>query len=40
MLLHGDELSRSQGGNNNVYCQDNPMAWVAQREGTMARTWS
>ncbi len=28
MLLHGDELSRSQGGNNNVYCQDNEIAWV------------
>ncbi len=28
MLLHGDELGRSQGGNNNVYCQDNPIAWV------------
>ncbi|MBA2769558.1 MAG: glycogen debranching enzyme, partial [Sporichthyaceae bacterium] len=28
MLLHGDELSRTQEGNNNVYCQDNPIAWV------------
>ena len=26
--LHGDELGRSQGGNNNVYCQDNEVAWV------------
>jgi predicted amidohydrolase len=26
MLLAGDELSRSQGGNNNVYCQDNELA--------------
>ena len=28
MLLHGDELGRSQGGNNNVYGQDNEIAWV------------
>ncbi|RJK92934.1 glycogen debranching protein GlgX [Vallicoccus soli] len=28
MLLHGDELGRTQGGNNNVYCQDNEIAWV------------
>jgi glycogen operon protein len=29
MLSHGDEWGRSQGGNNNAYCQDNPTAWVA-----------
>ncbi|RYU15266.1 glycogen debranching protein GlgX [Nocardioides iriomotensis] len=28
MILHGDELGRSQGGNNNVYCQDNETSWV------------
>ncbi|HEY3603465.1 MAG TPA: glycogen debranching protein GlgX [Sporichthyaceae bacterium] len=28
MLLHGDELGRSQGGNNNAYCQDNEISWV------------
>jgi glycogen operon protein len=28
MIAHGDELGRTQGGNNNVYCQDNPTAWV------------
>ena len=28
MISHGDELGRTQGGNNNTYCQDNPMAWV------------
>ena len=28
MLLHGDELGRSQDGNNNVYCQDNELSWV------------
>jgi isoamylase len=28
MLLFGDEVSRSQGGNNNTYCQDNEIAWL------------
>ena len=28
MLLHGDELGRTQSGNNNVYCQDSDIAWV------------
>ena len=28
MLLAGDEIGRSQGGNNNAYCQDNPISWV------------
>jgi glycogen operon protein len=28
MLLHGDELGRTQGGNNNGYCQDNETSWV------------
>jgi isoamylase len=28
MLLHGDELGRSQGGNNNGYCQDNDLSWI------------
>jgi isoamylase len=28
MLLHGDELGRTQRGNNNVYCQDNETSWV------------
>jgi glycogen operon protein len=28
MLLHGDELGRSQRGNNNAYCQDNELTWV------------
>ena len=28
MLLMGDERSRSQGGNNNAYCQDNPISWM------------
>jgi glycogen operon protein len=28
MLLAGDELRRTQGGNNNAYCQDNELSWV------------
>ena len=28
MLLGGDELGRSQGGNNNAYCQDNETNWT------------
>jgi glycogen operon protein len=27
MLLGGDELARTQGGNNNAYCQDNEISW-------------
>ncbi|MEV4312409.1 glycogen debranching protein GlgX [Actinocrispum sp. NPDC049592] len=28
MILHGDELGRTQHGNNNAYCQDNELSWV------------
>ena len=28
MLLAGDEMSHTQRGNNNVYCQDNEIAWL------------
>ena len=28
MLAHGDELGRTQQGNNNVYCQDNEFSWI------------
>jgi isoamylase len=27
MLLGGDELERTQGGNNNAWCQDNEVSW-------------
>ncbi|MDA8218786.1 MAG: glycogen debranching protein GlgX [Dehalococcoidales bacterium] len=27
MILGGDEMSRTQGGNNNAYCQDNEISW-------------
>ncbi|MBD0336230.1 MAG: glycogen debranching enzyme, partial [Cyanobacteria bacterium Co-bin13] len=32
MLLGGDEMGRSQKGNNNTYCQDNDLSWI-QWEG-------
>lgn len=28
MLQHGDELGRTQRGNNNAYCHDSPLTWV------------
>ena len=28
MICHGDELGRTQGGNNNGYCQDNKITWI------------
>ena len=28
MLLAGDERNRTQSGNNNAYCQDNPISWI------------
>ncbi len=28
MLTAGDEFGRSQQGNNNAYCQDNPLGWI------------
>ncbi|WP_415952836.1 glycogen debranching protein GlgX [Streptomyces sp. KLOTTS4A1] len=34
MLSHGDELGRSQGGNNNAYCQDNEVSWLDWRHLT------
>jgi glycogen operon protein len=41
MLQAGDELLRSQSGNNNTYCQDNPTGWLdwglVERNGEMFR---
>jgi glycogen operon protein len=31
MILAGDELGRSQRGNNNAYCQDNEISWIDWR---------
>lgn len=33
MLLAGDEMGNSQGGNNNSYCQDNEIGWTTWPEG-------
>ncbi|HSX95808.1 MAG TPA: alpha-amylase family glycosyl hydrolase, partial [Streptomyces sp.] len=33
MLSHGDEFARTQGGNNNAYCQDNEVSWVPWPSG-------
>jgi glycogen operon protein len=33
MLLAGDEFGRTQRGNNNAYCQDNPLTWLDWRLG-------
>jgi len=29
MISHGDEIARTQQGNNNTYCQDNEITWVS-----------
>jgi glycogen operon protein len=36
MLQAGDELARSQSGNNNAYCQDNATAWLDWDAGSSA----
>jgi len=28
MISHGDEIARTQRGNNNAYCQDNELTWI------------
>ena len=33
MLLSGDEISRTQHGNNNAYCQDNEISWTDWQNG-------
>lgn len=45
MLLSGDEIGRTQGGNNNGYCQDNEISWIdwnldPRREGLLEYTRS
>ncbi len=37
MLLHGDEIARTQGGNNNAYCQDNEVSWMSWHDGPLER---
>jgi len=34
MMLGGDELSNTQNGNNNAYCQNNPIGWLDWSEST------
>jgi isoamylase len=33
MIVAGDELGRTQRGNNNAYCQDNEISWVNWEKG-------
>jgi isoamylase len=41
MLLAGDEFARTQGGNNNAYCQDNEISWFdwdqVQQRGSLIK---
>ena len=37
MLLAGDEIGRTQRGNNNAYCQDNEISWLDWNLGDEAR---
>ncbi|MBP7148937.1 MAG: glycogen debranching protein GlgX [Acidobacteria bacterium] len=36
MILSGDEICRSQGGNNNAYCQDNEISWLDWEQADVA----
>ncbi len=38
MLLAGDEFGRTQGGNNNAYCQDNEISWLNWEFGDRAKS--
>jgi isoamylase len=44
MFVMGDEVRRSQGGNNNAWCQNNPVGWfdwsLPEKNGGMLRFWS
>jgi glycogen operon protein len=37
MISHGDELGRTQGGNNNAYCHDGPLTWLDWKLDSEAR---
>ena len=39
MILAGDELSHSQKGNNNAYCQDNKLSWIEWGSRTADHTF-
>jgi glycogen operon protein len=36
MITAGDELGRTQWGNNNAYCQDNELAWISWQQDAAA----
>ncbi len=36
MIVAGDELSRTQRGNNNAYCQDNEISWINWEKADLA----
>ena len=36
MIAHGDELGRTQQGNNNAYCQDSPLTWIDWERADLA----
>ena len=38
MLLAGDEMGRTQRGNNNAYCQDNELSWMDWEDAAKQRT--
>ena len=38
MLLMGDELLRTQHGNNNAYCQDNEISWMQWKQARVGMT--
>jgi len=38
LLLGRDEMGRTQGGNNNAYCQDNEMTWYVHGKFVPAAT--
>lgn len=44
MFVMGDEVRRSQGGNNNAWCQNNPVGWfdwsLPEKNAGMLRFWS
>ena len=37
MISHGDEVGRTQLGNNNAYCQDSPLTWIDWRLAPLQR---
>ena len=41
MISHGDELGRTQSGNNNAYCHDGPLTWIDWKlDPRAASCWS